>query len=134
MHEAEHPIDCPLCGADTLTPERIALLRERVADTEAFQKALKGAREILGPMATGLSSLATALGDAMPIFITNPSKFRRARGFRVERIRALLGADANAGISAWLSSLRALARASGRSIAHSRQPTRPHHPAFRIRR
>ncbi|RWB39720.1 MAG: hypothetical protein EOQ46_26120 [Mesorhizobium sp.] len=118
VHEAEHPVDCPLCGADdTLTPERIALLRERVADTEAFQKALKEAREILGPMATGLSNLATALGEALPIFITNPSKFRLARGFRVERIRELLGADANADISGWLSSLRTLARARGRVMA-----------------
>ncbi|WP_139482241.1 hypothetical protein [Bradyrhizobium ivorense] len=81
VHEAEHSIDCPLCGADdTLTSERIALLRERVADTEAFQKALKEARETLGPMATGLSTFEGALGEALPIFITNPSKFRRARG------------------------------------------------------
>lgn len=117
VREAEHPIDCPLCGTDTaLTPERIALLRERVADTEAFQKAFKEARETVGPMTTGLSGLATALGDAMPIFITNPSKFRRARGFRVERIRELLGADADADISAWLASLRGLARARGRVL------------------
>ncbi|RVI34231.1 AAA family ATPase [Sinorhizobium meliloti] len=112
VHEAGHAIDCPLCGADdTLTPERVALLRERVADTEAFQKALKEARETLGPMTTGLSSLETALAEALPIFITNPSKFRRARGFRVARIRELLGEDANADIAAWLSSLRALVRA-----------------------
>jgi hypothetical protein len=118
VHEAEHPIDCPLCGADdTLTPERIALLRDRVADTEVFQKALKEAREILGPMATGLSNLATALSEALPIFITNSSKFRRTRGFRVERIRELLGADANTDISAWLTSLRTLARARGRVMA-----------------
>ena len=118
VHEAAHAIDCPLCGTDdSLTPERIALLRERVADTEAFQKALKEARELLGPMTTGLSNLVAALGEAMPVFITNPSKFRRARGFRVERILELLGADANAEISAWLFSLRALARARGRVVA-----------------
>ncbi|MGN6285525.1 MAG: AAA family ATPase [Afipia sp.] len=118
VHEAAHPIDCPLCGADdTLTPERIALLRERVADTEAFQKALKEAREALGPMTTGLSGLETALRDALPIFITNPSKFRRTRGFRVARIRELLGADAQADIAAWLSALRVLARERGRVIA-----------------
>lgn len=118
VHEAQHAIDCPLCGADdTLTPERIALLRERVADTEAFQKALKEARDVLGPMATGLSGVATALGEAMPVFITNPSKFRRTRGFRVERIRALLGPDAEADISAWLSSLRVLSRARSSVLA-----------------
>ncbi|MBZ9944498.1 AAA family ATPase [Mesorhizobium sp. BR1-1-13] len=118
VHEAAHPIDCPLCGAeDTLTPERIALLRERVADTEAFQKALKDAREALGPMTTGLSGFETALRDALPIFITNPSKFRRARGFRVERICELLGADGQADIEAWLSSLRILARDRSRVIA-----------------
>lgn len=122
VHEAEHAIDCPLCGADdTLTLERIALLRERVADTEAFQKAAKEARETIGPMATGLSGLETALREALPIFITNPSKFRRARGFRVERIRELLGADAHADIAAWLFSLRAVTRAKSRVMAALRR-------------
>ncbi|MER9094450.1 hypothetical protein NKI34_25775 [Mesorhizobium sp. M0700] len=118
VHEAEHPIDCPLCAADhSLTPERVALLRERVADTEAYQKALKNGRDALGTMMTGLSSLATALADALPAFITNSSKSRRSRGFRVGRIRELLGADRDADVAAWLSSLRALARARSRVLA-----------------
>lgn len=118
VHEAEHPIDCPLCGAgDSLTLERIALLRRRVADTEAYQTALQRAREALGTMTTGLSALVTAVSDALPIFITNPSKFRRARGFRVARIRELIGAGGDVDIADWLSSLRALARARSRVVA-----------------
>src|SRR3546814_19055536 len=48
---AEADMDCPLCGENsTLTPARIAYVRGRVADTEAFQGALKDAGEALAQM------------------------------------------------------------------------------------
>jgi hypothetical protein len=109
--EARQPIDCPLCDADgSLTTERIAFIRGRVADTESFQNALKEAREALGSMATSLQTVASALADALPLFITKPSKFRRERGFRIERIAGMLGAEAKSDIDAWLSALRHLVR------------------------
>src|SRR3546814_5236192 len=57
----------------------------------------------------------------LPLFITNPSRFRRARGFRVERIRALLGIDAKADIDAWLASLRRLVRAGTRAFGATKE-------------
>jgi len=45
-------------------------------------------------------------------FITNPSKYRRARNFRVDKIRGLLGDLRNAAIDAWLAALRWLMRRS----------------------
>lgn len=118
IEKATEAIDCPLCGTeDTLTPKRVAFLRSRIADTEAYQFALKAGCEALAQIETAVTALRTALTDALPIFITNPSKFRRTRGFRVERVRALLGAEKNAAIDAWLWSLSALVRARGKAAA-----------------
>jgi RecF/RecN/SMC N terminal domain len=105
------PIDCPLCGVDvTLTPERVAFIRQRISDTEAFQKAEKDARDVLGRMDGVLAVLRANATKALPLFISNPSQFRRERGFRVARIRSLLGVDAGPIINAWLQVLRPLVR------------------------
>ena len=61
-------------------------------------------------MESRLKALATGVTAALPSFITNPSKSRRARNFRVEKIRALLGAEREPGIAAWLAALRRLMR------------------------
>jgi RecF/RecN/SMC family protein len=115
--DASEAIDCPLCGADdTLTPERIAFIRGRVADTEAFQQASREAREALAAMESSVQSVETAITEAVPIFITNPSRFRRERGFRVGRIRELLGVDAEPGIAAWLAALGRLMRSRTRAM------------------
>lgn len=104
-------IDCPLCGADdTLTRERIAYIRDRVADTEAFQLASKEAREALASMEASLGRAQTAIGESLPAYTAKTSQFRRTKAFRVERIRQLLGQDAEPDVSAWLSALRRLAR------------------------
>lgn len=109
--DAAQPIDCPLCGAEqSLTPERIAFIRGRVTDTETFQSALKEARDGFAQMATSLNTAETAIKNALPLFITNPAAFRRSRGFRVERIRALLGEAGKSAINAWLAGLRLLVR------------------------
>jgi hypothetical protein len=122
--EATEPIDCPLCKADgSLTPQRIAFIRERVADTESFQNALKEAREALAVMATSLQVAASAIADSLPMFITNPSKFRRARGFRVHRIVSMLGAGAKPNIDAWLAALRRLVRRRTAAITAIRELT-----------
>lgn len=109
--DATEPIDCPLCGEEgSLTRERIAFLRGRVAHSETFQNAFKEARHVLAQVATSLQTAETALRDALPRFITNPSAFRRSRGFRVERIRTLLGEAGKPSIDTWLAALRRLVR------------------------
>jgi hypothetical protein len=115
---ARDDLDCPLCGSEaTLTPARIAYIRARVADTEAFQAALKDARDTLARMLAHVRSGEESIRQALPAFITNPSRSRRTRGFRLERIRGLLGPGAQAGIESWLSSLRQLVRARTRALA-----------------
>lgn len=109
---AEQAIDCPLCESEkALTPERIKFIRDRVADTESLHAAWKDARDTLGAMVADLNALDRVVADAVPFFISNPSKFRRERGFRVERVRGLLGDAGTAGIDAWLKALRKLGRA-----------------------
>jgi hypothetical protein len=109
--DATGSIDCPLCGTDeSLTTERIAFIRARVADTEAFKTAEKDARETFSQMESGLKMLTGGIAAALPAFITNPSKSRRARNFRVDKIRELLGDERKPAIDAWLAALRRLMR------------------------
>ena len=82
----------------------------RVADTEAFKAAENEAREALSQMDSSLKALPNAISAALPAFITNPSKSRRARNFRVDKIRELLGDERKAAIDAWLAALRRLVR------------------------
>jgi hypothetical protein len=114
----EEALDCPLCGSEAaLTPARIAFIRSRVADTEAFQTALKEACDALAQMQALVRSAADGVAQSLPLFITNPSRFRRARGFRIERIRALLGDEAKHQIETWLLSLRRLSRSRTAALA-----------------
>lgn len=118
IKEATEAVDCPLCGTeDTLTPKRVAFLRSQVLDTESYQSALKAGYEALAQIEAAVTAARTALTDALPTFITSPSKFRRVRGFRLERVRALVGADKDEAINTWLRSLRALVRACGKAAA-----------------
>ncbi len=108
---ATQPIDCLLCGKEgSLTPERIALIRTRTQETEAFQAANTAAMDALHGLAASAHALGTATA-ACPHFLTMNSRERRLKGFRVERIRVLLGADAPAVVDPWLQALRNLARA-----------------------
>lgn len=110
--DATADADCPLCGSeDALAPARVEFIRKRLADTETFQEALKAVGETLVRMQAIAKATQNGLVEALPAFLGNPSHKRRAVGFRVERIRELLGADAATAIAAWLSSLRVLARA-----------------------
>ena len=64
-------------------------------------------------MKSRLKALANSVTAALPAFITNPSKSRRVRNFRVDKIRELLGDERKAGIDAWLPVLRRLMRKAG---------------------
>jgi hypothetical protein len=115
---AKAAADCPLCETEgALTPERIAFIRSRVADTEGFQAALTQAQEALRSMAASLEAAAETIKQALPLFIANPSRFRRERGFRIERIAAMLGAGAASDIAAWLQGLRRLVRKRNKAVA-----------------
>ncbi len=109
---ATQPIDCLLCGTeDSLTPERIALIRSRTRETEDFQGAETAAIYTLRGLAVSARGFDRAAASTCPRFLAmNPSEHRQ-KGFRVERIRTLLGPEAAAVIDPWLTALRSLARA-----------------------
>ncbi|MDE0344480.1 MAG: ATP-binding protein, partial [Boseongicola sp.] len=109
---ATQPIDCLLCGTEgSLTPERIALIRTRAQETEDFQVAETAAIDTLRGLAVSARGFDRAAASASPRFLAMNSSKRRQEGFRVERIRTLLRADATAVIDPWLKALRNLARA-----------------------
>ncbi|MEM7767397.1 MAG: ATP-binding protein [Pseudomonadota bacterium] len=108
---ASGPLDCMLCGTeDSLTPERVAFIRARVSETETFQKAEKAVLDALRAMSGKLSTHGNAVSDALPRFLTAGASMRRADGFRVSRIRDLVGAENAALVDRWLSCARRLAR------------------------
>jgi hypothetical protein len=106
------PIDCPLCATeDSLTPARISYIRDRLKDTESFRNAENAAGEALGKIRGTAESATMLIDDALPRLMVVPSKRRRERGFRVDRIRALLGPPGTVPIAAWLLEARHLWRA-----------------------
>jgi AAA domain-containing protein len=108
---ATEAIDCPLCATeDALTPDRAGFIRERVKDTEAYRTAQAAARKALDEMAAAVETTRKAVADALPKLLVYPSKVRRERGFRMERIRKLLGPDGEAVIDPWLAEVRQIAR------------------------
>lgn len=107
---AHTPIDCPLCAAPaSLTPARIASIAARVADTESFRNAEKEAKDALGQLESSCQALAAQASAALPRFFVYPSKARRLKGFRLERISALLP-DGEELTAPWLVALRTMAR------------------------
>ena len=119
--EAADAIECPLCATEAaLTTGRIAFIRERVSDTESFRSAEAKAKTVLAQLLGSLEPLEDSIASSLPRFITFPSSARRKRGFRMERIRALLGDDAPALTEPWLTALRTLVRAWQSLLEHIR--------------
>jgi len=119
--KAAASLDCPLCGVDdSLTLERIAFIRQRIADTEAFQTAEREARETLNRMVAALNGLERGFAAALPVFIINPSKSRRKREFRMTKIHALLGDDAKTVIAEWIVGLRLSTRTRTKALPNIR--------------
>jgi hypothetical protein len=117
VEHAHADIDCPLCGTEAaLTAARIAHIRGRVADTETFQQTQRDAAEALTQMQALVKSAVDGVIEALPLLITHPSRARRARGIRVARIHALLGAEVKPLVELWLSCLRRLVRARTRVV------------------
>lgn len=108
---AQEAIDCPLCAAaETLTPARVAFIREKLADTSAYRDAEKGAAGAVARLAAMVESLKGAAHAALPLLLSSPSKFRRARGVRVDRIHELAGAENALLVEDWLTAIRRLGR------------------------
>lgn len=109
---ATEPIDCPLCATeDALTPERISCIRGRLKDTESFRQAETAATKALGDIATSVQASRKLVDETAPKFLIYPSKLRRQREFRVERVRKLLGPEGAPAVAAWLAESRRMARA-----------------------
>lgn len=118
---ASNPFDCPLCATpQSLTPERIALIRQRVQDNDAFHQAEKGAKESLSHISANAQTLPTLIGESLPRFIVDSSKTRRAQGFRIVRIRTLLPKESSPLVDAWCAALRLLIRARTGAVAQAR--------------
>jgi hypothetical protein len=107
---AHTPIDCPLCAAPaSLTPNRIAFIGARVADTESFRNSEKEAKDALSQLENSVQVLAAQATAALPRFFVYPSKARRLKGFRLERISVLLAGGEEL-TTPWLVALRVMAR------------------------
>ena len=112
--EATEPADCPLCGTqDAMTPERVALIRRHVADTQDFQTAKTAAQQALSRLSALASGLASAAAASLPAFLRLSAKQRRAEGFTVSRIVELLGADAPGVLAPWIAAARKMRRTGG---------------------
>ena len=111
---ATEAVDCMLCGTEgSLTPERIAFIRDQLKEAEVFKDAERAALEFLRRLSAETRALETGFLGASPRFLTTTSAKRRKTGFRIERIRTLLAEEdsADGAIALWLKKLRALARA-----------------------
>ncbi|MEK8121562.1 ATP-binding protein [Methylocystis sp. IM4] len=111
--ELAEPADCPLCGTrNALTPARMHLIRQHVADTEGFQKAEKEANAAITQLLTSAWNLAEAATAALPSFLKAAAGKRRKEGFAVARLRELLGDEAAAVVEPWLTNVRPVMRLS----------------------
>ena len=86
---ADADTDCPLCGSEAaLASARIAFIREPVTNTELSQQAQADAGDALTQMRALVKGAIDGIGQALPLFITNSPRFRRAKGFRVMPIES----------------------------------------------
>lgn len=113
--ELNAPEDCPLCGTEeALTPERVAFIRSRVADTEGFQQAETAAARTLRLLESTARNSAGLPETTLPQFLHWGRADRGEAGFTTHRIRTLLGDDAADLLPPWVKAIRALLRAATR--------------------
>jgi hypothetical protein len=119
--DATDAVDCPLCGTESaLTPERVNRIRQHLEVTKDYRKAETAAKSALSQLSASAASLLSATDAALPAFMTMNAQRRRETGFRVNRIRELLG-DAGSGLlEPWLVQVRLL----GHSAAALRRAAR----------
>lgn len=107
------PIDCPLCAAqNTLTSERVLVIRKHIENTNDFKTALAHAREALAQLSASAGSLVNSADSTLPQWMTTKIGKRRAAGFTLARIIVLLGEQVGLLVPPWLAQIRPLARAA----------------------
>ena len=85
--DSTHPATCPFCAAESLTPERLAALREAVAETIEGQSAISKA---LAEVRALVPAVATQVGEVKKLVPTQP------QATDVQRIQDIVGAGASA--------------------------------------
>jgi len=106
---AHAPIDCPLCATPAaMTLERISHIREQVAANAVYKAAERAVGDGLRALDAGLSSLGQSGGHSLPRFSQSIPAERRALGFTVAKLAALVP-DATV-LSEWLLAYRRLRR------------------------
>ena len=106
-------VDCPLCETQgSLTLARVQVICTHVANAAGFTGAEAIARSALSQLVSSATGIETAARTVLPVFAKQPASQRRASGFTVARLKALLGEQAEDLIRPWLSALKALRRAS----------------------
>lgn len=110
--DASRSLDCPLCGAEqSLTPERVALIKERLASNDSFTRARAEAQKAIELVEGAAQLLSQSARGAGPEVLATGLQAARRAGFGLIRVRELLG-EQHAGLFVpWLSALRDLARA-----------------------
>jgi hypothetical protein len=109
------PAECPLCSAPSaLTPARVEFVKRQVKATESYSTAERRTKDALADLSKIASEAVAATRAAVPAFSWWPYAERRALGFQIERIRALLGEDGIDLLRAWLKVYRPLRRCARR--------------------
>ena len=112
VSDAEQPQDCPVCETeDALTPERIQVLRDTVAASDTFVQAEADALTVLRQIQSNLVNLQNNINLVLPKFLRSNLGQRRAAGFTIDRINALLGDNALVLVPLWVATLRPLLKA-----------------------
>lgn len=110
-HEADEAADCPLCEAEkTLTPERMAVIREHVESSAEYQKLKAASENAIDRVRASLDGLAANVKSSYPKYLGMTGKERRAEGFSADRIRELLGPDHQDLVSDWLEDAKDVVR------------------------
>ena len=109
--DADKPLDCPVCAShETLTPERVLAIRERLKADKSYNDARLCAEAVVRDLQSAARSLECIADKALPESIRLKGKWRRESGFRVAKIRELLGTCTPALANEWLQRIRELSR------------------------
>jgi hypothetical protein len=106
--------DCPLCGTSkAFNAKRIAFITHTVQAAESYVQATDGFVASLRSLLSRLDILEQSAREALPKFMRDGSEARRKVGFRMPKIKGLLGPDQTS-VASWLVATRQLVRAERR--------------------